>query len=74
MATYYLGMKYGQEANPENVLAGTSSVGATADLEVRLETGNNMSKKGAIELLTTIIAFINGNGQGPGDGAFLPPT
>lgn len=73
MATYYLGVKYGADANPENVVAGTSSAGASVDVEVRLETANTMSKKGAIEGLITIVNFINGNGQ-DGAGANLPPT
>lgn len=73
MATYYLGRKYGDDANPEKVVAGTSTAGASVDVEVRLETGNNMTKKGAIEQLEVIMAFINGNGQA-GAGANLPPT
>lgn len=73
MATYYLGRKYGDDANAEKVVAGTSSAGASVDVEVRLETGNTMTKKGAIEQLEVIINFINGNGQN-GSGANLPPT
>jgi hypothetical protein len=72
MATYYLGVKFGADMNPENVVAGTSTAGAAVDYEMRLETGNGGTRKGAIEALTVIEAFINGNGQA-GAGANLPP-
>lgn len=72
MATYYLGLKYGNDANVENVLAGTVSVGATADVEVRWQDTNGLTRKGLNEALQVILAFINGGGSGPGAGANLP--
>lgn len=74
MATYYVGVKYGQEFNPDNVVSGTGSAGATLDVEVRMETANGLTKKDAVLGLQQIIAFIESNGQGPGDGANLPGT
>ncbi len=72
MSTYYLGIKFGQEDNPENVVAGTSSAGASVDCEIRLETGNGGNRKGAIEAMIQFQQFILGNGQA-GAGANLPP-
>jgi len=74
MATYYVGMKFGQEGNPDNLVAGTSSAGATLDVEVRMETANGLTKLGTIAILEIIEAYIAGNGQGPGGGANLPPN
>ena len=62
MATYYLGLKRGAEHNPENVTAGTSTAGAAVDIEVRLETGNGLTRSEGIYLLQTIEAFIEGGG------------
>jgi len=72
MATYYIGVKFGQEDNPDNVVAGTSSAGASVDYELRMETGNGGNRKGAIEAMIQFAQFVNGNGQG-GNGANLPP-
>lgn len=73
MATYYLGLKYGNDANVETVIAGTATVGATVDVEVRLETANGLTRKAANEALEIILAFINGGGSA-GAGANLPPN
>jgi len=74
MATYYLGLKNGQEFNPENVTAGTSTAGAAVDVEVRLETANGLNRNASVLALAQIIAFIEQGGQGPGGGANLPGT
>ncbi len=72
MATYFLGLKFGNDANVEQVSAGTTTAGSAVDVEVRLDTTNVLTRKGAIEALEIIEAFINGGGSGPGAGANLP--
>jgi hypothetical protein len=73
MATYYLGVTFGASMNPELVVANTSSAGTAVDYELRMETGNGGTRKGAVEAMAIFAAFINGNGQA-GAGANLPPT
>jgi len=73
MATYYVGTKFGQEINPDNLIAGTSSAGATLDVEVRMETANGLTREGTVLALQQIIAWINGGGQA-GAGANMPGT
>jgi hypothetical protein len=74
MSTYYVGIKFGQEDNPDNVVAGTSTAGTAVDYELRMETGNGGTRQGAILAMIQFAQFINGGGQGPGGGANLPPT
>jgi hypothetical protein len=74
MATYYLGLKYGADMNPEMVTAGTSSAGSGVDVEVRIDTTNGTTREGSVLILQQIIAFIEQGGQGPGGGANLPAT
>lgn len=71
MATYYLGVKFGNDNNPDQVSAGTSSVGSAVDTEVRIDTTNGLTRKGVIEALIVITEFVNGNGAN-GAGANLP--
>jgi hypothetical protein len=74
MTTYYAGLKFGSDCNTELVTGGTSSAGSAVDVEVRMDTTNGLTRKGVIEILTIIAAYIEGGGQGPGSGANLPPT
>jgi hypothetical protein len=76
---YYLGLRRGAEMNPENVTAGTATAGTAVDVEVRLQadpgTGaTGLTRHESVLALQQIIAFIEGGGQGPGDGANLPAT
>jgi hypothetical protein len=73
MTTYYVGVKFGQENNPDNLTAGTVSAGAAVDYELRMETGNGGTRKGAIEAMIQFAQWINGGGQN-GGGANLPAT
>jgi hypothetical protein len=73
MSTFFVGTKFGQEFNPDNLVSGTVSAGATLDVEVRMETANNLTRHGTVLALEQIIAWIEGGGQ-DGAGANMPPT
>jgi hypothetical protein len=74
---YYLGLKRGDSFDVGKVVAGTSTVGASADVELRIQINNGSADTGitkldvlkALELLEAYIA----QGGVPGDGgANLP--
>lgn len=71
MTTYYVGTKFGQEWNPDNLVSGTVSAGATLDVEVRMETANNLTRKDAVHGLQQVIAWLESGGQ-DGAGSNMP--
>jgi hypothetical protein len=74
---YYLGLQRGNDANVENVVAGTSSNGTGSDVELRIQINNgsaatNITRQDVVVAMRVLVAFINGGGSGPGGGANLP--
>lgn len=73
---YYLSMKRGDNNNPFAITSGTTTVGATADIELRMQIDNGTSTTGLRRLdvkkaLETILAFVESGGLNHA-GANLP--
>ncbi len=74
---YYLGLKRGASNNPGNVVAGTSSGGTAADVEVRIQINNGstatgITRRDTILLLEAIQDYIEQGGITGSAGANLP--
>lgn len=70
---YYWSMKRGDNNNPYSITAGTSTVGATADIELRMQIDNGTSTTKLTRLdvkkaLETMLAGI----EGGVNSSFLP--
>ncbi len=74
---YYLGLKRGDSNNPGNVVAGTSTIGTAADVEVRIQIDNGtnttgITRKDVAILLEMIERYVEQDGISGSLGAFLP--
>ena len=74
---YYLGLKRGDSNNPGNVVAGTSSIGTAADVEVRIQindgvTATNIKRNDVVLLLEMFQRYVEQNGISGSLGTFLP--
>jgi len=73
---YYLSLRRGANMRPEKVVAGTSPLGITADVEVNIQINDGsvatgIRRKEVIQLLKVIEAYINDGGV-QGAGTYLP--